>query len=357
MRKFFIVLAVLVTLALTATATYIFFLMNAPVAVKSEVTIEVGEGESARSVATKLEEAGIVRNARVLSFIAAAQNMDTSFRHGPHKFYGTYTPETVLRELVTPPRPVTRVTIPEGLTYKEIGRVLEEASIVTAKDYEKAVCDADFLVAAQVPKESNCAEGVLFPDTYDFSPNMEADEVVRLQLDEFKRVMAKLLDSGTPPEHNAVLKLRKAEDKDESNERFGRTFVHDTVTLASIIEKETSIGGERKLVASVFHNRLNKDMLLQADPTAIYGAEVAGQDIDRSKVARYVRQPSPYNTYTSEGLPPGPICNPGRAAIEAALFPGESDFLYFVADGNGGHTFSKSLSEHNRAVRALRRRK
>ena len=127
------------------------------------------------------------------------------------------------------------------------------------------------------------------------------------------------------------------------------------VTMASVIEKETSAAAERGLVSSVFHNRLDRGMRLQADPTVIYGITVRGEEWNGEDLHKHLREPTPYNSYTNKGLPPGPICNPGRDALRAALDPDASEYLYFVASGDGAHAFSKSLQEHNRAVARLRK--
>jgi UPF0755 protein len=133
-------------------------------------------------------------------------------------------------------------------------------------------------------------------------------------------------------------------------------ILRTAVTLASVIEKETGIREERPLVASVFHNRLRRGMRLQADPTVIYGLDIAGTHWDHARLHEYLREPGPYNSYTERGLPPGPICNPGESTLRAALVPAVSDYLYFVADGDGSHQFSRTLVEHNRAVAKARQR-
>ena len=134
-----------------------------------------------------------------------------------------------------------------------------------------------------------------------------------------------------------------------------RELLRRAVTLASIIEKETGLPEERALISSVFHNRLRRGMRLQADPTVIYGLRVAGIPWERAVLHEYVRTPGPYNTYANDGLPPGPIGNPGLAALRAALQPTPSKYLYFVANGDGSHRFSTTLDQHNEAIADLRR--
>jgi len=327
---------------------YFFFLASAPVAVRPAISFEVSPGASASAVIDELEERGIVRSAAIVTFIARMSGADREFRYGTHEFFGALTPERVLEELLRTPTPTIRVTIPEGMTSYEVGKLLENAKIVQASDYREAVCDVELLGKLAIPDGSNCAEGYLFPDTYELAPGMEAPQIVRLQINRFREVAAALWT-----EHDSVRRDRGGGAQPPEPATMS---LHETVVLASIIEKETSRADERPLVSSVFHNRLRRDMRLQADPTVIYGLKVAGKSWDGDGLHIHLREHGPYNTYTSDGLPPGPICNPGRESLEAALFPAETDYLYFVANGNGSHRFSKTLADHNRAVAQLRTR-
>lgn len=328
--KYLVALAVV----LAGGFTWLSFLLAVPVSVHPAVSVEIARGESAAQVAARLEEKGIVRSARVMLLMARMQDLDRAFRHGEHLFEGPLTPEQVLRELCTDPQPTVRVTIPEGLTWLEIGKLLEDQGIVSARSYYAAVCNPELLTRAGASPEANCAEGFLYPDTYNLAPDMSANEIARLQIERFRSVLAGLLDE------------LGVED---------RSQVRDSVILASIIEKETSASDERALVSSVFHNRLRRGMRLQADPTVIYGLQAAGTPWDGTSLHKFLRQPGPYNTYTEVGLPPGPICNPGKAALRAALTPADSEYIYFVATGTGSHRFSQTLEQHNQAVAQLRR--
>jgi UPF0755 protein len=174
--------------------------------------------------------------------------------------------------------------------------------------------------------QAESLEGYLFPDTYYFPRNTPIDRIIQTMLDRFNTVF-------TPAWADRARGIGLSR--------------HQVVTLASIIEKETGAAGERPLIASVFHNRLARGMRLQSDPTVIYGIE----DFDGNLTRAHLETPTPYNTYQVAGLPPGPIASPGRAALEAALFPEETDYLYFVARGDGTHQFSTRLDEHNEAVR------
>jgi UPF0755 protein len=346
-KKTFAALALL-SCSLSAVGFYFFFLLGAPVSVVPAVEFEISPGEPASKVVERLAGEGVIRSPRIFLLMARMNGLDRAFRHGVHEFSGALTPEKVLAELVRPPRAAVRITIPEGLTWREIGRLLEENEIVAADDYYEAVCDPEFLRLAQVSPRANCAEGVLFPDTYDLTPGMTAREIARLQLRHFRQVMRELLaaheDVNTAPELAAA-----TEDPIGDPAEIRRI-----TTMASVIEKETSVGTERDLVASVFYNRLRRGMKLQADPTVIYGLVAAGEEWDGTGLHKHLRIPSPYNSYTNKGLPPGPICNPGRAALEAAVEPAESDYLYFVAAGDGSHAFSTNLRDHNRAVARFR---
>jgi UPF0755 protein len=346
-KKTFAALAA-VACFLSATGFYFFFLLGAPVSVVPAVEFEISPGEPATAVIGRLADEGVIRSPRIFLIMARMNGLDRAFRHGVHEFSGALTPEKVLAELVRPPRAAVRITIPEGLTWREIGRLLEDTEIVAATDYYDAVCDPEFLRQAPVSPTANCAEGVLFPDTYDLTPGMTAGEIAQLQLRHFRQVMRELLasqeDVDTAPEPGPVDEGPIGDPEE----------VWRITTMASVIEKETSRGTERDLVSSVFYNRLRRGMKLQADPTVIYGLNAAGEDWDGTGLHKHLRVPSPYNSYTNKGLPPGPICNPGRAALEAAIEPAESEYLYFVAAGDGSHTFSTNLKDHNRAVARFR---
>ena len=192
------------------------------------------------------------------------------------------------------------------------------------------MCDGDSRLLAEFGLPVTGIEGYLFPDTYDFEPGTAPREVVRRLLERFRRVSASLAEK------------REAAGMSEE----------EMVILASVVEKETGSAGERALVAGVFHNRMRRGMKLQSDPTIIYGRDGEwSRPITRSDLAN----PHPYNTYAHAGLPPGPIANPGKAALEAAVSPQATKALYFVSRNDGTHVFSRSLKEHNRAVRKYQR--
>ena len=233
-----------------------------------------------------------------------------------------------------------RVTIPEGTTWRGAADLFEQAGVCSAGNYEKAVCDPALLQQIGASDKANCAEGYLFPDTYDLSPSMDASAVVAMQVRRFESVVRPILVAAPAPPT-----LATAGGKDDADWR------NRVLVLASIIEKETGQATERSVISGVFHNRLRRGMLLQTDPTVIYGIVAGGGPWDGNLRRTHLREPGPYNTYVNPGLPPGPICNPGIDAIRAALEPDANDFIFFVAKGDGSHQFSRNLGDHNRAVR------
>jgi len=356
-------LALVTAIGLAACGARVAYLLFAPVTISQAVEIPVGPGEPTRTIAYRLEQRGIVRNRYALLLMARIDGRDRNIRHGAHSFAGRMTPSDVIDELGRrPPQAGIAVTIPEGLTFDEIAVVLDDAGVVTAQEYRAAVCDPELRERTGTHADANCIEGYLFPDTYAFTRTMTASDIVALQVARFEQVIAEILPLVEPSEANALVVAEPSPGEDEpwvqhpSDAAMGGDLLREAVVLASIVEKETGIDGERSMVASVFHNRLRRGMRLQADPTAIYGVHAAGEQWDGTRLHKLLRKPTPYNTYTRAGLPPGPICNPGRDALLAALAPASSEFLYFVADGDGAHRFSSSLDEHNRAVARLRER-
>jgi UPF0755 protein len=222
------------------------------------------------------------------------------------------------------------VTIPEGLTLADISEILEKKGFLKKERFFSLVLDPELLNKYRIP--SDTAEGYLFPETYHFPRGASGREIVEHMLKTFQKKVYPLFHRYGP-------------------ER-GLTL-HEIVTLASLIEKETSVSEERSLVSAVFHNRLVQGMKLQADPTVIYSLPQFDGNIRKQDLSF----DSPYNTYVYPGLPPGPISNAGLDSIRAALRPAEVDYLYFVARNNGTHEFSLDLKSHLRAVEKYQLRK
>ena len=288
----------------------------------SVAEIEIRRGDTFAAVARELGEKGVVSHPRLFAFWARLRGLDTRVHRGLYRFEGAVSPRSVLDGLVRGRTVVYKVTIPEGFTVRQIGRVLESKGLAMPEKFAAAVADPSLLASLG----ADSVEGYLFPTTYLFRALATEEEIVKTMFAEFK-------DRFTP-----ALQARARE--------LGLTR-HELVTLASIIEKEGGPAAEMPLVSAVFHNRLKRGMRLQSDPTVIYGLE----DFNGNLTRKDLRSPGPYNTYTIRGLPPGPIANPGLVALKAALHPAEVDYLYFVSRNDGSHHFSESLREHNAAVR------
>ncbi len=288
------------------------------------VEFVVKPGQSFRAVTDRLQEKKIIRHPLKFRILAAYQKATTKIKAGEYRMSGTMSPEQILRQLSEGRVVLHRLTVAEGLNIYEIARKVEQADLCAGKDFIEAATDRDLAEKMGIPADT--VEGYLFPETYFFARPVSAGDIIRTMIQRFKSVFSE------PWEKRA---------------RELGFSVHEIVTLSSIIEKETGVEEERRIISSVFHNRLKKGMRLDSDPTVIYGIK----DFDGNLTRNDLRTPTPYNTYTSQGLPPGPIANPGRPSLEAALYPADTDFLYFVAKPDKSHYFSRDLAEHNRAVR------
>ncbi len=278
------------------------------------VNVVVPKGASLNTVALKLEEAQVIDKAWLFKILARVNGLDKHLKAGEYQFEPGVSLKQAMDKISKGEVFLRKITIPEGLTSGQIMYL-----IATYPGLEGEI-------------DIDVKEGELLPETYSFELGASRNSVI-LQA---KAAMRKTLEEAWA-ERDDDLPIKN---------------ISDLLTMASIIEKETGIADERPLVASVFLNRLRKGMRLQTDPTVIYAITEGETSFGRSLKKKDLKIDSPYNTYLNYGLPPGPICNPGREAIMAAAHPAQSDFLYFVADGKGGHRFAKSLSEHNRNVKA-----
>ncbi len=273
-------------------------------------------------IAEKLEAAGVVRDADSFSFAGRVLGAYKKVKAGEYEFTTSMTPMEVLEYIVKGKVKRYLVTVPEGYNISEIAAALEEAGLVQRQVFIARAVDPALVRSLGLTGAT--FEGYLFPDTYAFNKGMSADEMISRMVERFRQVFSEFEN-----------------DLEKSGMTMGKA-----VTLASIIEKETGASSERELISAVFHNRLRKGIRLQSDPTVIYG--LPGFDGNIKK--QHLSMKSPYNTYVNFGLPPGPIANPGKDSIAAALRPAKADYLYFVSRNDGTHQFSKSLSEHNKAV-------
>lgn len=286
--------------------------------------MKVDRGEPFPAITRSLKEKSVISSERLFSFWATVLAVDKKIRWGHYRFELPLSPREVLNQLVSGKGVFLRVTVPEGLTVKEIADLLEKEEVMKKQELLEEARNPELL--SQLELEGKGLEGYLFPDTYYFSPGTSAREILLAMGSQFRR------------------RLTPAMQKQSLAMGFD---IHQIVTLASVIEKETGNDLERPLISAVFHNRLKSRMPLQSDPTVIYSLDDFSGDLKRKDL----RNPSPYNTYQVQGLPPGPICNPGLSSLNAALEPAPVPYLYFVSKNDGSHIFSVTLDEHNRAVK------
>jgi UPF0755 protein len=288
--------------------------------------VSVAPGERFRVTTERLEAAGVIRQGWVLRWWARWQGVDHLIRSGDYRFEAPLSPLQVLAVLRSPTASWHRVTIPEGSTLSQVAALLADAGFGGADQFLCLARDIRLLAHLDVPASG--LEGYLFPDTYAFAWSTPSEQILTAMVERFR-------------EQTVALERQRRE--------VGMSE-QDMVVLASLIEKETGAADERAVVSAVFHNRLQLGMPLQSDPTAVYGREVIG-----APSAADLAVESPYNTYLRHGLPIGPICNPGRAALEAAIAPAKVPYLYFVARNDGTHAFSRTIEEHNRNVAHFQR--
>jgi len=293
-----------------------------------EKTFHVEKGTSFQEISRDLAREGLLRFPEFFSFLARLSNRDQNVRAGVYLFDSSWSPKKILDALCQGRVLLRKVTIPEGLSVQQISMLLECAGLAAPPEVMDASADPAFLM--ELGLEGQSLEGFLFPDTYCFADGLSIREILRHMVGRFRDVY----DREVRPRQEAM-----------------GLSVLETVILASIVEKETGNEEEKRLVASVLHNRLAMGMPLQCDPTVIYGIEGFDGNLTREHLATH----TPYNTYTVVGLPPGPIANPGVEALRAVVEPAETSYLYFVSKNDGTHFFSNSLEEHNEAVRRYQR--
>jgi UPF0755 protein len=290
----------------------------------NSVELRVEQGEPFAAVVRKLRAQRVIPNEKLFSLWARLTGSDKKIQWGVYRFDPSLAPQEVLHRLVTGKRVFLMVTIPEGLTIKEIAELLAKMQIADREKFLAASADPELL--ATLGLKDNGLEGYLFPNTYQFTPMTSEKEIIVTMAEHFRKASEPIwaqLGSG---------------------QKLSR---HEIITLASIIEKETGIEAERPLISAVFHNRLKRNMALQSDPTVIYGLK----EFDGNLTRKDLKAQNPYNTYRIPALPPGPICNPSLASIKAALQPADVPYLFFVSKNDGTHIFSQDLESHNQAVR------
>ncbi len=295
---------------------------------KKSTSITVEKGDNLHKISQKLGNSGLGFNSPLLFLSAKLLGIDRKIIPGRYDFQKGITFSGLLKKLSKNEISSIEVTIPEGYNLYQIASILKRETGLDSLLFVKAASDTSLI--HRLGLDSKNLEGYLFPDTYRLFWKMEPEKVIELMVDEFK----KIIDISFP------LQLR--------NFNFS---LSQLVTLASLVEAEARIDNERPLISAVYHNRLKIGMPLQCDPTVIYALGGLSRPLNHKDL----EVDSPYNTYKHPGLPPGPINNPGKASILAALFPADVNYLYFVAKGDGSHVFSVDLEEHNRAIAKIKR--
>ncbi|MEW6055604.1 MAG: endolytic transglycosylase MltG, partial [Bdellovibrionota bacterium] len=289
------------------------------------VYYEVKPKVGAQRIAEELASLGVVSDSRFFYWYSRISGKSKKFRAGDYRFSTKMTPDEVMAILMSGISFGLPLTVPEGYTIAQIAQVLEGIRPGTAESFKSLCQDKRFIKGLGFAKSPHSLEGYLFPDTYSVLRNEPVEEIIRKMVRKYRAV------------YTPELEMRASQ--------LGMTE-QQVITLASIVEKETGAKHERPLIASVFHNRLKKKMRLQSDPTVIYGVKNYQGNITR----KHLDAVTPYNTYQISGLPKGPIANPGKEAILAALYPVESTYLYFVSHNDGTHEFSSTYEDHMKAV-------
>lgn len=297
-----------------------------------KVLFEIVRGKKAEDIAQDLKETRIIRKKWPFLLAYKLFFSHKSLKAGEYEFLLPASSKEVLSIIIEGKVFLHSITIPEGLTRKEIALHLESLHFMNGQDFLEASMESEEI--SSWDKKASTLEGYLYPETYHFPKGTPAKKIVKAMVSQFKKSFT------------AEMQARASE--------LGMS-IREVVILASLIEKETSIPGEKKLVSAVFHNRLKRGMKLDCDPTIIYALKKEGNFKGRLRT-KDLNLDSPFNTYLYPGLPPGPICNPGKESIEAALCPVKESYLYFVSKNDGSHYFSHTLAEHLRAVRKYQKK-
>lgn len=294
-----------------------------------KVYFEVAKGSNLRKISEELEKRGVIKHWYALYYLSKLKAGDTDqlkILAGEYELSPALSPLSIFAVLTSGKIVQHPLTIPPGVNMNDVAAIMAKTQLVTLDASLAAMNDRNLMVELDIP--AVIPEGFLFPETYLFSRPIDAREMI-----------IRIVQEGNKRMDEGIRNWR------ERSKELGFT-PYQTLTLASVIEKETGKPEERGRIASVFHNRLRIGMPLQSDPTVIYGIPNFSGNITKEDL----RAPGPYNTYINTGLPPTPICNPGLESLKAALYPDDTDYLYFVSRGDGSHQFSATYKEHQAAV-------
>lgn len=328
LKKRLLFLSILISIGLVAGAVFVtdlwIYANNPASADASDVLLQVKPGQSFNVTTQILHEKRLILSPFRFNLLARYKGYDKKLQAGEYLLSGTMSPAELLEKMVKGEVKLYKLTVPEGHNIYQVAELVAEAGFTETKAFIEAATDASF--AAQKGISAATFEGYLFPDTYFFPRGTTPKSIIATMVDRFRSVFK--------PEW------------ENQGQTYGFT-IHQVVTLASIIEKETGDPSERPVISSVFHNRLKKRMRLESDPTVIYGIK----NFDGNLTRKHLATRTPYNTYKISGLPVGPIANPGRDSLHAALYPAKTPYIYFVAKKDKTHHFSTNLKDHNKAVR------
>jgi UPF0755 protein len=291
--------------------------------------VVIPDGSAFQHVAMLLEREGLIKSSFFFVYFGKSQSADRKVHAGEYELNPGMTPAEILAMLLNGHVLLHSLTIPEGLTIVQVAELASQDGLADRVEFLRLAKDRAFIASLGIKAET--LEGYLYPDTYKFPRGVKTREVLVAMVEQLRQVVG--------PDLLARMQELKM-------------TMHEVLTLASVIEKETGAGGERPEISAVFHNRLKKRIPLQSDPTVIYGLPAFDGNLHKKDLS----SPSPYNTYRVQGLPPGPIANPGIQAIRATLYPSDSRSLYFVSRNDGTHQFSATLIEHNKAVEKYQKR-
>lgn len=288
--------------------------------VVAEISYPPGSG--IRKLANELKAGGVIRSSWHFVLMTRLRGNAHRLKAGEYRFSDNMTPGMIMSKIVSGDVDYRKFTLPEGYSMYQAAELLEQKGYFSKDTFLEKCRDREIL--SHLGLKENSVEGYLFPATYNLLRGGSEEDLLKQMVEHFNKSYAAIQSA------EGVLRLSR----------------HEIVTLASIIEKEAVTAEERPIISSVFYNRLRIGMPLQSDPTAVYGIRAFTGKVSKADIERV----SPYNTYLNKGLPPGPIGNPGREALQAAMNPTDTDYLYFVARQDGTHHFSRNLEEHNRAV-------
>jgi len=318
MKKTWLIL-IIVALGLTGTALFVQTKINQLQKVSPQ-DIQIPNGASSKSIARILEANGIISSASIFAWYTRLSDQASKLKPGLYHFEGTLNMTYVLNILTQGKVMQFKVTVPEGLRTDEMLRLLAEKTQTPLQDWQKSLT----LIVG-----TDEYEGLFLPETYVYNKPIQPKSILQQMYDARAKIEAQLARELA----------------------WNPTQIKRNRIIASIVEKETALAKERVWVSAAIHNRLKKKMRLQMDPTVIYGMYRTQGTFDGNIRRKDLRADTPWNTYTRSDLPPTPICNPGAESLRAAAYPADVDYLYFVADGTGGHAFASTLNQHNANVR------